>query len=127
LEAKTVSEHSTEQELLSKTTRMNLLFDFYEQLLTERQRTYLTYYFNDDYSLGEIAAEFAVSRQAVYDQLRRAESLLEQYEAKLGLLERYEQRQRLVRNIRQVIGELQGDVRMKIEQYLKHLEQLEQD
>ena len=121
-----MSEHSPEQELLSKTTRMNLLFDFYEQLLTERQRTYTKYYFHDDYSLGEIAAEFAVSRQAVYDQLRRTESLLEQYEAKLGLLDRHEQRQRIIHKLRHVISGLQDDVRDEIELQLKRLEQLEE-
>ena len=83
--------HASEQEMLAKTTRMNLLFDWYGSLLTERQRTYMQYYFHDDYSLGEIAAEFAVSRQAVYDQLKRTEAMLEDYEDKLGLLSRHEQ------------------------------------
>nr|WP_246427524.1 putative DNA-binding protein [Paenibacillus phyllosphaerae] len=75
---------------LAKTTRINLLFDFYEPLLTEKQRTFLKYYFHDDYSLGEIAAEFEVSRQAVYEHIKRAESVLESYESKLKLLTKHE-------------------------------------
>ncbi|UVI33618.1 YlxM family DNA-binding protein [Paenibacillus spongiae] len=67
-----------------------MLFDFYEALLTEKQRTFFKYYFHDDYSLGEIAAEFEVSRQAVYEHIKRADSMLEGYEAKLGLLAKHE-------------------------------------
>jgi len=75
---------------LAKTTRINLLFDFYEPLLTDKQRTFLKYYFHDDYSLGEIAAEFEVSRQAVYEHIKRAETVLESCESKLGLLAKHE-------------------------------------
>ena len=56
-----------EPDALAKTNRINMLFDFYELLLTEKQQTFLKYYFHDDYSLGEIAAEFDISRQAVYE------------------------------------------------------------
>jgi predicted DNA-binding protein YlxM (UPF0122 family) len=54
-----------EQDALEKTNRINLLFDFYAPLLTEKQRTFLSCYVHDDFSLGEIAAEFSISRQAV--------------------------------------------------------------
>jgi predicted DNA-binding protein YlxM (UPF0122 family) len=76
---------ANEPDALSKTTRINLLFDFYEPLLTEKQRTFLKYYFHDDFSLGEIAAEFGISRQAVYEHIKRAEQVLESYESKLEL------------------------------------------
>jgi predicted DNA-binding protein YlxM (UPF0122 family) len=80
----------SEPNALDKTTRINLLFDFYEPLLTDKQRTFLRYYFQDDFSLGEIAAEFQISRQAVYEHVKRAEHVLESYESKLGLLVRHE-------------------------------------
>ncbi|MDQ6419287.1 putative DNA-binding protein [Paenibacillus sp. LHD-117] len=81
----------TEQsDALARTTRVNLLFDFYESLLTEKQRTILTFYYHDDFSLGEIASEFGISRQAVYDNIKRAEGALESYEDKLLLLEKHE-------------------------------------
>ncbi|MCQ6557947.1 putative DNA-binding protein [Paenibacillus mendelii] len=79
-----------ESDALAKTNRINMLFDFYESLLTEKQRTFFKYYFHDDYSLGEIAAEFEVSRQAVYEHIKRADSMLEGYEAKLRLLAKHE-------------------------------------
>ncbi|GEK04893.1 putative DNA-binding protein [Schleiferilactobacillus harbinensis] len=74
---------------LIKTLRMNELFDFYGDLLTAKQRRYIELYYADDLSLGEIAEEFSVSRQAVYDNIRRTGKLLEEYEAKLHLLAQY--------------------------------------
>lgn len=74
---------------LAKTTRMNMLFDFYGPLLTDKQQTFLKFYYHDDYSLGEIASDFEISRQAVYEHLKRAEQVLEGYEDKLGLMARH--------------------------------------
>lgn len=70
---------------LAKTNRINALFDFYEGLLTNKQMQYIGFYYRDDYSLGEIAENFTVSRQAVYDNIKRTEQTLENYEAKLHL------------------------------------------
>lgn len=74
---------------LEKNERVNALFAFYQPLLTTKQNDYLQLYYADDFSLGEIAEEFAVSRQAVYDNIRRTEKILEEYEAKLHLLKNY--------------------------------------
>lgn len=76
-----------------KLNEVPLLYDFYGQLLTPKQKEYLELYYHHDLSLGEIGEEFQISRQAVYDILRRGERILERYEAKLGLVDRY-QRQR---------------------------------
>ncbi|MFB5759760.1 putative DNA-binding protein [Paenibacillus medicaginis] len=84
----------SQENRLEKTNRINLLFDFYEPLLTEKQQTFLKYYFHDDFSLGEIASEFEISRQAVYEHIKRAEQMLEMYEDKLGLLDKHERRSR---------------------------------
>ncbi|WP_088006011.1 putative DNA-binding protein [Indiicoccus explosivorum] len=81
---------------LEKTTRMNFLFDFYQALLTPKQRNYMMLYYLDDLSLGEIAAEYDISRQAVYDNIRRTEAMLEEYEDKLGLFEKFKNRRRLI-------------------------------
>lgn len=70
---------------IEKTNRFNALFDFYEQLLTTKQMQYIGLYYRDDYSLGEIAENFQVSRQAVYDNIKRTEQILENYESKLHL------------------------------------------
>src|SRR5690606_17932986 len=75
--------------MLEKLVRLALLYDFYGPLLTEKQRQFIELYYQQDWSLGEIAAHFGVSRQAVYDLLRRAEGALEEYEEKLRLVERF--------------------------------------
>lgn len=82
--------------LLEKTTRMNFLFDFYQALLTDKQRSYMELYYLDDHSLGEIAESYGVSRQAVYDNIRRTEAMLEEYEEKLCLLEKFQQRTQML-------------------------------
>lgn len=82
----------TMDEMLEKTTRINGLYDFYAPLLTEKQRTFLQYYYQDNYSLGEIAEEFGVSRQAIYEHIKRAEHCIEDYEHKLKLNEKFEKR-----------------------------------
>lgn len=81
---------------LEKTTRMNYLFDFYQELLTPKQRSYMMLYYLDDHSLGEIAEEYNITRQAVYDNIRRTEAMLEEYEKKLQLFDKFKQRQELV-------------------------------
>ncbi len=67
---------------IEKTNRMNALFEFYSTLLTEKQMNYMELYYADDFSLGEIAEEYHVSRQAVYDNIKRTEKILEDYEKK---------------------------------------------
>ena len=82
--------------MLEKTTRMNFLFDFYQVLLTPKQKSYMALYYLDDFSLGEIAEEYNVSRQAVYDNIKRTEAMLEEYEAKLHLFEKFQKRDALL-------------------------------
>jgi predicted DNA-binding protein YlxM (UPF0122 family) len=61
------------------------LLDNYSLLLTAKQREFMRLYYDEDLSLGEIASEYKISRQAVYDILRRAEGLLLEWEEKVGL------------------------------------------
>lgn len=113
--------------VLEKTTRVNLLFDFYGPLLTEKQQTFLTCYFLDDLSLGEIAAEFAISRQAVYEHIRRAESTLESYEEKLGLAAKYERRMELLKSLKTALEAWNSPIADEAKrQALAYIEQLEQ-
>lgn len=84
---------------LEKTQHINLLMDMYGQLLTEKQLSYLTLYYDEDLSLAEIADEMEVSRNAVHDNLKRAVALLENYEKKLGLLEKHQKRLALIKQI----------------------------
>src|SRR5699024_772652 len=105
---------------LIKTIRMNYLFDFYQALLTDKQRNYLELFYLQDYSLSEIADTFDVSRQAVYDNIRRTGDLVEDYEMKLGLYQNFEKRQNIYEAIKKHIDEPEI-----IKQYLQTLEDLE--
>ncbi len=89
--------------LLEKTTRMNFLFDFYQALLTDKQRSYMELYYLDDHSLGEIAESYSISRQAVYDNIRRTEAMLEEYEDKLQLFGKFQQRQEVLKQLTNAI------------------------
>lgn len=70
------------------TLEMSLLFDYYGDLLTERQRLCFDMRHNQDLTLGEIAEELNISRQGVHDNLSRAEALLRNMEEKTGCVRR---------------------------------------
>ena len=89
--------------MLEKTTRMNYLYDFYQSLLTPKQRSYMALYYLDDFSLGEIAEEYNVSRQAVYDNIKRTEAMLEEYENKLLLFEKFQERSKLIQEMNELL------------------------
>ncbi|MFJ7933113.1 putative DNA-binding protein [Sporosarcina sp. NPDC096371] len=91
--------------VLAKTTRINFLFDFYQSLLTDKQRLYMQLYYLEDLSLGEIAGEYGVSRQAVYDNVRRTEAMLEDYEMKLNLFSKFQKRLEIVDRLEQLISD----------------------
>ncbi len=74
--------------MLEKFLHMSILFDFYAPLLTDKQKRCLQLHLYEDFSLSEISAELGISRQAVYDMLRRSEQIMQQYENKLGLAAR---------------------------------------
>ena len=84
---------------LEKTNQVNLLIDVYGNLMTEKQQRYLSMYYEEDLSLSEIAEILEVSRNAVYDQLKRALQSLEKYEKRLGLLAEHQERLKLIEKI----------------------------
>ncbi len=64
----------------------SLLYDFYGVLLTDKQREVMELYHEENYSIVEIAKELKVSKQAIYENLRKSDAILRNYEAKLGLM-----------------------------------------
>lgn len=104
---------------LVKTLRMNYLFDFYQSLLTNKQRNYLELFYLEDYSLSEIADTFNV-RQAVYDNIRRTGDLVEDYEKKLELYQKFEQRREIYDEMKQHLSNPE-----QIQRYIQQLEDLE--
>ncbi|HOB35214.1 MAG: YlxM family DNA-binding protein [Firmicutes bacterium] len=85
-------------------TRLILLYDFYGPLLTDRQRELFELHHQYDLSLGEIAENFQISRQAVHDLLRRTVSQLHHYEEKLQLMVKHFQRQALLQQLEQALA-----------------------
>ncbi|MBQ4164342.1 MAG: putative DNA-binding protein [Turicibacter sp.] len=85
--------------MLEKVNRMNELYDTYQELLTTKQKVYFELYYQDDLSLSEIAEQFEVSRNAVFDNIKRTEKLLEDYEDKLQLLDKREAREKIIDQI----------------------------
>lgn len=105
---------------LVKTLRMNYLFDFYQSLLTNKQRNYLELFYLEDYSLSEIADTFNVSRQAVYDNIRRTGDLVEDYEKKLELYQKFEQRREIYDEMKKHLSNPE-----QIQRYIQQSEDLE--
>ena len=73
--------------------RINGLIPFYENLLTERQREIIKFYYYEDLSLTEIAENLDISRNAVYDTIRKTAQILDRYEENLHLKRDYENRE----------------------------------
>lgn len=69
--------------------RMALLFDFYGDVLTDRQKEFYDLYYNEDLSLAEIAENYGITRQGVRDVIVRAEAILTDLEDKTGLIRRF--------------------------------------
>ena len=66
------------------------LYDIYSNLLTEKQRNYFEDYYYSDLSISEIAENYSISRNGVFDQLKRVCNILEDYEAKMKLKLKYD-------------------------------------
>lgn len=94
--------------MLEKTTRINALYDFYQKLLTEKQQIYMEMYYLEDFSLGEISETCDVSRQAIYDNIRRTEQMLEEYETKLGLYRKFSARNSLLSELLELTSHLEN-------------------
>jgi len=103
-----MSEQLKQEQQIEKRLRTAALFDFYSLLLTEKQREVYVLFYEEDLSLGEIAAEISVSRQAVYDNLKRTETLLENYESALHLYEHHLAREDIVSFLEEKLSLLRG-------------------
>ena len=108
------------EDLLEKKEHIILLHDMYGDLLTDKQNQYISLYYEEDLSLSEIADDLHVSRNAVYDNLKRAIKLMETYEEKLHLLERHQKRMALIDEIEEENKKKHED----IDEYLEMLRRL---
>ena len=87
-----------------------LLFDFYGNLLTEKQKKFLKLHYEEDLSFGEIAERFGVTRQAVYDSIKSSEIVLERYEQALGLLADFQRQKTVFSDILKHLQHLEADL-----------------
>ena len=92
--------------MLEKTIEINLLFDYYGELLTDKQQEAMKLYYYHDLSLAEISEKLEISRQGVYDHLHRGEDILRDYEQKIGLINRYNKFKKEIDNLIIEIDEL---------------------
>lgn len=85
----------------SQAYRMALLYDFYGDVLTERQKEFYDLYYNEDLSLSEIAENNGITRQGVRDVIVRAEAILTDLEDKTGLIRRFHAMRKQLEQVRQ--------------------------
>lgn len=74
---------------MEKIVEQGLLFDFYGELLTQHQKAVYQDVVYNNMTLGEIAADYGISRQGVHDLIKRCDKLLNDYESKLHLVEKF--------------------------------------
>ncbi len=91
---------------MEKIVRQGILYDFYGELLTEHQRQVYEEVVFHDLSLSEIAQEKGISRQGVHDLVRRCDKILEGYEDKLHLVEKF-----------QITKDMAGEIRAFLDAY----------
>lgn len=102
-------------------TQVCLMLDFYGDLLTDKSKAVLELYYQEDMSLSEIADSLTISRQGVHDKIRQGIRALDDYEHKLGLLERYLKQKTLAR---EAIAWLDRDDRDAARRAIQELERL---
>ena len=83
--------------------RMALLYDFYGDMLTDRQKEFYDLYYNEDLSLAEIAENYGITRQGVRDVIVRAEAVLTELEDKTGIIKRFHQMQGQFNQIQEAV------------------------
>ena len=86
--------------------RMAMLFDFYGDVLTDRQKEFYDLYYNEDLSLSEIAENYGISRQGVRDVIVRAEATLTELEDKTGIIKRFHKMQEQLTGMETLVDDL---------------------
>lgn len=93
--------------MIEKTVELGFLFDFYGNLLSKRQYSIVELFYIHDLSLTEIGEEMGISRQSVYDTLKRGEKKLYEYEETLGLFQKFDEKEENIKEILKDIEEIE--------------------
>ena len=99
--------------MFEKNLNISLLLDFYGDILSERQKDMLDFYYNDDLSLAEIADNYEISRQGVRSVLKKGENILINMEEKLHLAERFSSMQEKSSKIASELEDLTHNIENK--------------
>ncbi len=95
--------------MVEKLVEIGILFDFYGKLLSDKQYTAIELYYIHDLSLAEIGEELGISRQGVYDTLKRAEQKLYEYEEILGLIKKFRNNRKEIMMIEELVVEIENE------------------
>lgn len=87
---------------MEKFLEITYLYDFYQELLTDKQRELIVQYYFEDLSLGELAEQHNISRQSVFDTVKKAQAKLLDYEAKLELWAKYQRQQKMITKLQEL-------------------------
>ncbi len=99
--------------MVEKVVEVGILFDFYGKLLSPRQFSVIELFYIHDLSLVEIGEDLDITRQGVYDTLKRAERKLYEYEDSLGLVHEFKKNSLAIKSIIEVSKELISDLKIK--------------
>ncbi|NLJ78550.1 MAG: DNA-binding protein [Tissierellia bacterium] len=111
--------------MINRLVKINILFDFYGKLLSDRQYIAIELYYMHDLSLSEIGEELNISRQGVYDTLKRAENKLFEYEDILGLVNKFKHNIDEIEKIYQITDEIEEEgQRMENRKILEEVKRL---
>lgn len=104
-----------------------ILLDFYGELLTDKQRECCDLHFNDDLSLSEIAEQSGISRQGVWDNIRRAEASLSEFEEKTGLVKRFSEIRKVLESVTEKLEDISlqgGEAKAAADEALREIKAL---
>ncbi|HHV39184.1 MAG TPA: YlxM family DNA-binding protein [Tepidimicrobium sp.] len=111
--------------MINRLVEISILFDFYGKLLSERQFAAIELYYMHDLSLSEIGEELNISRQGVYDTLKRAEDKLFEYESILGLVNKFNQNKEEIEMLYDLTDEIEKEgQRIENEEILTRVKRL---
>jgi predicted DNA-binding protein YlxM (UPF0122 family) len=107
-----MSQNETQNEVLEEIVQQSILYDFYGELLSNHKKQIFEDYVLNDLSLSEIAAEQGMSRQGVYDIVKRCTLELKSYESKLSLVHKFQSIKEKLGTIKEIISETEhtGDM-----------------
>lgn len=103
----------------TETLELTLLYDYYGDMLTEKQRTCFELHFHQDLSLAEIAEEIGISRQGVHDTLARTEAALRSMEDRLGCVGQARTLQRAYSELKAAAAELRSRGETRVAEHIE--------